>query len=39
MTYDPSTKIGGLKANFKFHHVARDPRNKELQGVINELMY
>ena len=39
LTFDPSTKKGGLKANFVFRNVARAPQNKHLQLLTQELIY
>lgn len=39
LTFDPSTKKGGLKANFRFRTVARSPQNKHLQLLTQELIY
>ena len=39
LTYDPATKKGGLKANFRFRSVARAPQNTDLQLLTQELIY
>ena len=39
MTYDPSTKKGGNKANYVFRSVARSAQNKDLQLLTQELIY
>ena len=39
LTFDPATKKGGLKANFRYRSVARAPQNKNLQLLTNELIY
>lgn len=39
LTFDPATKKGGLKANFRFRSVARAPQNKSLQLLTQELIY
>lgn len=39
MTYDPSTKKGGNKANYVFRSVGRSAQNKDLQLLTQELIY
>ena len=39
LTYDPSSKKGGLKANFRFRNIARASQNKDLQLLTQELIY
>ena len=39
LTYDPSTKKGGNRANYVFRTVARAPQNKDLQLLTQELIY
>lgn len=39
LTFDPKTKTGGLKNNFKFSSFIRAAQNKHLQLLINELTY
>ena len=39
LTYDPVTKRGGLRGNWRFSQIARATQNKHLQLLISELQY